>query len=222
MSDLLSAIRSIVREEMGAHRAADLAIVTQTFPGDGSSGNHQVNVRLRETGLEILRAPVAVPRPGVSLLPRTGDLVVVAFIGGDLNSPVVLGALYDSERRPPQAGPLDAVYAPPDDSDDGVRRIFLRTPGGGEVTLTDSALTVSLGGTEMVVNDGGDVTVTSKAKVAIEASADITVKASGALTLEATSGVTIKGATVKIEGQGQAEIKAPAVALSGMTQFKAS
>jgi hypothetical protein len=134
----------------------------------------------------------------------------------------VLGALYDSKIHPPQGGPLDAVYEPPDDSDDSVRRIFLRTPGGGEITLTDKALTVSLGGTEIVVNDGGDVTVTSQAKVSIEASSDISVKASGALTLEATSEVKIKGTTVTIEGQGKAEVKAPAIAMSGMTQFKAS
>jgi phage baseplate assembly protein gpV len=221
MRDIVSIIRSIVREELNNHRAPDLGVVTQVFPGPGEN-NHEVNVRLRDTGLEIERVPVAVARLGLSILPRVDDLVIVAFAGGDLNAPIVIGSLYDSENRPPEAGALDAVYEPPDDSDDSVRRVFVRTPGGGEITLTDGALTIVLGGTEVTVNDGGDVTITSQAKIVIEASADIELSASGSMSLEAAAALTLKGATVKIEGQGQAEIKAPAVALAGMTQFRSS
>ena len=221
MRGIVPIIRAIVREELADHRAPDLGLVTQVFPGPGEN-NHEVSVRLRETGLEIKRAPVAVVRPGWSILPRVGDLVMVAFAGGDINSPVVIGSLYDSECRPPDAGPLDAVYEPPDESDDSVRRLFVRTPGGGEITLTDAALTIALGGTEVVVNDGGDVTITSQSKVVIDASADIEISASGSMSLEAAATLTLKGATVKIEGQGQAEIKAPAIALAGLTQFRSS
>jgi phage baseplate assembly protein gpV len=222
MGDIIDTIRAIVREELVRRRGAELAVVTETFPGDGGDGNHQVSARLHESGLEIVQAPVAVARPGVSLLPRVGDTVVVAFIGGDLNSPVVLGAVYDAEQRPPEAAALDAVYEPDDAGDTSIRRVYLRTPGGGEVTLTDGALTVALGGTELVVNDGGDVSVSSQTKVVVEAASDIEIKASANLKLEAAAEVAIKGATVKIEGQGQAELKAPAVALAGMTQFRAS
>lgn len=221
MRDIVSIIRAIVREELSGHRAPDLGVVTQVFPGPGEN-NHEVNVRLRDTGLEIERAPVAVARPGLSILPRVGDLVMVAFAGGDLNAPVVIGSLYDSENRPPEAGALDAVYEPPDNSDDSVRRVFVRTPGGGEVTLTDGALTIALGGTEVVVNDGGDVTITSQAKVVIDAGGDVEISASGSMTLEAGTALNLKGVTVKVEGQGQAEIKAAAIALAGMTQFRSS
>lgn len=222
MGDVIDTIRAIVREELVRQRSAELAIVTHVFPGDGSDGNHQVSARLRETGLEIVQAPVAVARPGMSLLPRVGDTVVIVFVGGDLNAPVVLGAVYDADIRPPEADALDAVYEPDDPGDSAIRRVYLRTPGGGEVTLTDGALTVALGGTELVVNDGGDVTINSQAKVVVEAAGDIEVKASANLVLEAASEVSIKGATVKIEGQGQVEVKAPAVALAGATQFRAS
>ena len=103
-----------------------------------------------------------------------------------------------------------------------MRRVFVRTPGGGEVTLTDGALTIALGGTEVVVNDGGDVTITSQAKVVIDAGGDVEISASGSMTLEAGTALNLKGVTVKVEGQGQAEIKAAAIALAGMTQFRSS
>jgi hypothetical protein len=139
-----------------------------------------------------------------------------------LNAPVVLGSLYDAVNRPPEADPLDAVYEPDDPGDGSVRRLYLRSPGGGEITLTDGALSVALGGTELVINDGGEITISSQSKVVVEAAGDVEVKASANLRLEAAAEVSIKGVAVKIEGQGAAEVKAPALTLAGMTQFRAS
>lgn len=218
MSGIVDTIRAIVREELAHRREVELGIVTQVFVGEG---DHHVSARLRQSGLEIVKAPVAMARPGVSLLPRVGDAVLVAFIGGDLNAPVVLAAVYDADHPPPEAAELEAVYEPDDPADEALRRVHLRTPGGGEITLTDGALTVSLGGTELVVNDGGDVTVSSRAKVILEAAGDIEITASGNLRLEAGAQVAIKGPMIGIEGQAQAEIKAAAVALAGLTQFRA-
>jgi uncharacterized protein involved in type VI secretion and phage assembly len=163
-----------------------------------------------------------VARPGVSLLPRVGDLVVVAFMGGDLLRPVVLGSIYHADQKPPEAAALDQLYQPDDEADDAVLRVALRTPGGGEITVTDAALTVSLGGTEVIVNDGGDVEIKSQGNVTIESAADVTIKASGGITLEATGALSLKGATAKLEGSGQAEVKAAAISIAGITQLKAS
>ena len=164
MRDIVSIIRAIVREELSGHRAPDLGVVTQVFPG--RANNHEVNVRLRDTSLEIERAPVAVARPGLSILPRVGDLVMVAFAGGIFNAPVVIGrstilkiaaGSRRADTRVRAAGRFRRQRAPR----------FVRTPGAEEHALTDGALTVALGGTEVVVNDGGDVTITSQAKVVI-------------------------------------------------------
>ena len=67
-----------------------------------------------------------------------------------------------------------------------------------------------------------DVTITSQAKVVINAGGDVEISASGSMSIEAATSLQLKGATVKVEGQGQAEIKAPAIALAGMTQFRSS
>jgi hypothetical protein len=111
MTGLIPTLRAIIREELTRCRMPELGVVTSVFAkeDDSGDGNHQVNVTLRGSGVELQRVPVAVDRAGWSSLPRAGDLVVVAFLEGDLNAPVVLGTIYDNTLRPPKASPLDLV-----------------------------------------------------------------------------------------------------------------
>jgi hypothetical protein len=103
MSNLIPTLRAIVREELTRYRMPELGVVSGVFAKDDSDdGNHQVNVTLRGSGVELQRAPVAIDRAGWSALPREGDVVVVTFLDGDLNSPVVLGTVYDNTLRPPK------------------------------------------------------------------------------------------------------------------------
>ena len=221
MSDVITLLRAIVREELTRHRVPELGIVTEVFPGDGGENNHQANVRLRSTGVELQRAPVAVGRLGFSLLPEVGDLVLLAFVEGDVNAPVVIGALYDSDRQPPEAGPLETVYKPPGDEDSSIRRLHVELPSGSTLTLDDDQLQIEGGGTKVVIRNDGDVTVTSAGKVTIEASGDITLDAGGNLQLSAQQNVTIKGLSSTLEGQADAKVKGPAVTLAGITSFSA-
>ena len=71
MSDMVDIIRAIVRDEMARRRSPELGLVTavQSRDSDGSDNNHQVNVRLRASGVELQRVPVAAARLGLSLLP---------------------------------------------------------------------------------------------------------------------------------------------------------
>ena len=64
MSSLIEVLRAIIRDEIAARRPPELGIVTQVHPGDGDAGNHQADLRLRASGLELARVPVAVPRRG--------------------------------------------------------------------------------------------------------------------------------------------------------------
>ena len=222
MSELIQTLRAIIREELDRRREPALALVTEVFPGDGSEGNHQASVRLRDSGLELQRVPVAVARPGLSLLPRVDDLVLVVFAGGDVASPVVVGALYHSDEQPPEAGPLELVYAPGDDEDDGVRRIHVETPGGGLLTIDDGQLVVERGGTKVIIAQDGDVTIESAAKVAIKSQGEMSLKSAAGLALEATSEIKLNAPTIAIEADAEAKVKGAAVALAGITKFSAS
>ena len=224
MTTLIPTLRAIIREELTRYRMPELGVVSSVFSkeDDSGDGNHQVNVTLRGSGIELQRVSVAVGRAGWSALPRPGDLVVVAFLDGDLNSAVVLGTIYDNTLRPPKAAPLDVVYQPPDDEDAAVRRLHLEMPGGCTIIYGDDKLSVTSGGTEVVVEKDGDVSVKSAGNVTIESQGDISLEASGKLTLKAQQDVSITGMSTTVEGQGAATVKGPSIALNGMTSFSPS
>jgi uncharacterized protein involved in type VI secretion and phage assembly len=223
MTDLVATIRAIVRDELLRRRGPELGTVTQLNPktGDDDDGNHQVNVQLR-SGLELQRVPVVVSRVGLSALPNVGDLVVVDFIGHDLNAPIALGCLYDEQAHPPVAQEHEVVYTPPDPDDSSVRRLHLAMPSGSSVTLDDDKLTLTFGDTSVVVNTDGDVTINAKGKVSISSQSDIELDAQGDLTLSATGDISIKGSSATFEGQSDATVKGPSLTLAGNTQFSPS
>jgi uncharacterized protein involved in type VI secretion and phage assembly len=221
VSQLVPMLRAIVREELTRYRMPELGVVSSSFPklDDSGDGNHQVNVTLRGSGVELQRAPVAVGRAGWSALPRRGDLVVVAFVDGDLNAPVVLGTVYDNTLRPPKAEALEVVYQPPDDEDTALRRVHIELPGGSSITYGDDKLTVTSGGTEVVVQKDGDVSIKSAANVTIESQGDINLEATGNVSIKAQQKVTVQGLQATLEGQAAATVKGASIGINGMTSF---
>jgi uncharacterized protein involved in type VI secretion and phage assembly len=220
MSQLVDILRQIVRDELANTRVAELAEVTDAHPGGGDGGNHQVSVRLVTSGAELPHVPVAVPRIGFSMLPRAGDRVVVVFIDGDRNRPVVVGSVYDSERNPPPAEKLDTAFVPPDDPDDAVKRFHIATPGGGSVTVGDQGTTIEAGGTRVEVQQDGDIVIEAAGSITIRSAAGIEVASDAALTLQAATDLTLKGMTVTVEGQTETQVKGSLLTLAGTTSFK--
>lgn len=231
MSTLIDTLRAIIRQEIDARRQPELGLVLEVFPGDGAEGNHQADVRLRQSGLTLRRVPVAVARPGVSLLPRVGDPVVVLFLDGDLGQPVVVGSIYSSAEQPPEAGPLEAVYLPSDATESGVRRVHLETPSGGTVTLDDETLAVTLGGTEMVIEQDGAVTVSAAGDISLKADGNVAIEAGGSVSIKANQDVKIEAtanfeakanAAATVEAAATGKLKAASLTIAGLTNFSAS
>jgi len=223
-ADLIGTLRAIVRDELARLQPPELGVVTQVHArdADGSANNHQVNVRLRTSGVELQRVPVAVGRLGLSALPNEGDLLLINFVNHDLNAPVAVGCVYDDQAHPPVAQLHDVVYEPPDDADSGVRRLYFALKSGSAITLDDDKLEILFGDTSLVINRDGDVVIQAAGKVTVEAGGDLELSAGGDLSVSAQGDLKLKGTNVMIEGSAKSTLKGAQVALAGTTQFSPS
>lgn len=100
---LLLMIQRVVQQELARQRASQLGVVTEVFAHEAQDdeNNYETNVQLKHEELELRRVPMMVNHIGLAAPPRVGDLVLVQFVNGDLNQPVVSGRFYHADDRPP-------------------------------------------------------------------------------------------------------------------------
>ena len=139
---------------------------------------------------------------GAVFVPEKQCEVLVAFIHGDMNEPVVIGGLYNGKDKPPthhdgtttdvkmiktQAGHIVRL----DDSSQA-RAIEVKTAGGHDVVLDDQNKKITIntsGGHKLVMDDQGNT---------VELSAS---GGNGKLTIEASGKITLTGTTVTVSAQ---------------------
>ncbi len=233
MEDIVSVIRGIVREELKSLRTTELGVVTKlcSHESGGDMNNYACSVRLRDSELELQNVGIATQRIGLVAIPNINDLVLVQFIGGDVNNAVIAGRLYNDEDRPPEAKPREWVYVSPDGNESGIKRLYMEFPNGNKALLDDDKLFLEVGGTSIKLKHDGDIEIVSNAKLKIETQSEVSVeangnikldsqgnidiKALGTLSLEATD-VSIKGrATSSLEGSATTSIKGGMITVSG-------
>lgn len=210
-------IQAIVRQELGRLHVGDLGVVTSVFPhgADDDRDNYECNVLLKNNGLELRKVPVATPTIGGAAIPNVEDLVLVSFVGGDANQPIIVGRLYNDQQRPPVNQPNEIVYHLPLEADDeAALKLAVRSGGdhdpkrqvvvqmGSKLTaqLTDGDPLVSLE-TEKVkiqVAASGDVTIESQGKLEIKAAGGLDLKSDGNVNIEAGGPMKLKGATIDL------------------------
>jgi hypothetical protein len=103
VSRIVEIIRRVVLEELARNRGSLLGVVTTVYPheAEDDENNYEANVRLKHEDLELRRVPIAIGHVGVAAPPRAGDLVLVQFLNGDSNQPLVTGRFYHADERPP-------------------------------------------------------------------------------------------------------------------------
>jgi len=103
MSRIVEIIRRVVLEELARYRGSLLGVVTTVYPhgAEDDENNYEANVRLKHEDLELRRVPIAIGHVGIAAPPRAGDLVLVQFLNGDSNQPLVTGRFYHADERPP-------------------------------------------------------------------------------------------------------------------------
>lgn len=231
MSGLIDTIQALVREELRHLYLAELGVVTELHPHESESdrNNYECSIRLRDSGLELRFVPIATSRIGLCALPNVGDLVLVQFLGGDVNAPVVTARLYNEQARPPIAGAGEWVYESPESEESDVRRVFLKLPNGATLTWDDDVIQLETGATRLTINYDGEVVLESADKVTIKSTGDTLVEAQGALNMKAAGDLSLEGMNVtlkaqlnaQVEGQVGATLKGINVAIKGITAFSA-
>jgi uncharacterized protein involved in type VI secretion and phage assembly len=146
--------------------------------------------------------PVATARIGTVSIPAVGELVLVQFLGGDINAPVITGRLYNDEERPPENDDGQAIlHLPLDAGDDDAVHAELHSGDKRELVLKlGKGLTLNLRDDDPAVEldvDGGKATL----KIAKD----------GAVTLESQGKVELKGSEITVEAQGKLTLKGSTV-----------
>lgn len=203
MNDLLETLRALVRQEVANLRLAELAVVEEVFPADPE--NYECSVSLRDSQLVLKHVPLATARKGIACVPDVGDLVLVQFVCGDLNRPVITGCLYnDQDRPPPNAEKQCVVHLPADADADAALRCELNQEGPAGLKLNvAAALALELKDDDPVVAldvGGGNakLTIAKDGTVSIESSAQLTIKSDGDLTIEAGGQLVLKGTQINL------------------------
>jgi phage baseplate assembly protein gpV len=197
---LYETVQRIVQEELGRVRTAELAIVQEQYPhaDDSDKDNYACTVRLRDSGIVLEQVPVATSRIGCVSVPALNELVLVQFVGGDINAPIITGRLYNDEDRPPVNDDGQAITHLPLGAEDSdavhielhsgeTRELVFKLGSGIEVNVRDDDPVVEL------KVDGGKLT--------------LQVDRDGAVALESKGNVELKGNEISIEAQSQLNLK---------------
>ncbi|MDR3698749.1 MAG: phage baseplate assembly protein V [Candidatus Sulfopaludibacter sp.] len=148
-----------------------------------------------------MMSPNAGKQRGMYWMPEVGDEVVVAFEGGDSNSPIILGACFNNQSPTPgQAKPSN---------DNNVRTIVSRS--GHEITLDDSP---SAGKVTVKTNGGRTLTLddTPPGKASLSTPSGISIElddSTGTLTLSAPLSIVLQTATLMLNVGGMVVAPSP-------------
>jgi phage baseplate assembly protein gpV len=202
LSSVFETVRKIAEAEVKKLNVVELGVVTSVFPHSATSDkdNYECNIKLKNRDVELRRVPVATQQKGLVSIPNTGDLVIVTFVRGDVNSPIILGRLYTDDDRPPTSDTGEVVYEPSYSYEQGKRRIHVEFTGGMIFTITDDDLTAKAGKTTIVMKKDGDLS--------IESEGDISVKAKGTATVSSNGDMSFSAPNIKLDGQQAITIKA--------------
>jgi uncharacterized protein involved in type VI secretion and phage assembly len=139
---------------------------------------------------------------GATFVPEKQTEVLVAFVHGDMNEPVVIGGLYNGQDKPPayrdgtnqdvKMIKTAAGHAVRLDDSAQARAIELHTAGGHALVLDDQNRKITItstGGHTLVLDDQGN-------KIELAAAGG-----NGKLTIEASGKITLQGTIVTVSAQ---------------------
>lgn len=170
---------------------------------------------------------------GVSFLPEVDDEVLVGFEFGDQRRPVVLGALYSTKNKLPEANQILAdgkvnyrrmtsrlghVVELADGTGPTTQHVLIKL-GNAEHKIRLGAdrfdievaqgkpLTIKSGSAMFDINAAGNISIEGK-NVTIKADGNLLLQGGAKAALEANGQLQVQGATVDVKAQGMANVQA--------------
>lgn len=203
---LYETIQKIVQDELKRTKTAQLAIVEEQHPhvDESDSDNYACTIALRDSGIVLKNVPVATSKIGTASIPAVGDMVMVQFIGGNINAPVITGCLYNDETRPPLNDDSQIIMHHPQGAEDSdaTRIEILSGPEKKLVIKLGDALELNLADDDPVVEikiDGGkgNLTIARDGAVLVQSDGKIEIKGNE-INIEAQAGLKLKGQTIDL------------------------
>lgn len=159
---IVATMKKVAEQEARRISTLELGVVTSVFPhaSDSDKDNYQCSVKLKHRkqpdggDFELRKVPIATSHIGLAHIPNVGDLVVLGFLHGDLNAPIILGRLYNDEDLPPKNDVGQMIL-------EGIETVSLTTKKGTKIEIdADGNLSieaqgdVTIKGGEIKINDG--------------------------------------------------------------------
>ena len=203
---LYETIQKIVQDELKRIKTAQLAIVEEQHPhaDESDSDNYACTIALRDSGIVLKNVPVATSKIGTASIPAVGEMVIVQFIGGNINAPVITGCLYNDETRPPLNDDSQIIMHHPQGAEDSdairieilsgsEKKIIIKLGDALELNLADDDPVV-----EIKVDGGkGNLTIARDGAVLVQSDGKIEIKGNE-INIEAQAGLKLKGKTIDL------------------------
>lgn len=201
---------------LGAIHGLQIAKVTQL--NEDPDGEFRVMVRLPvisndEQGVWArVATPDAGENRGMFFRPEIDDEVVVGFLNGNPNDPIILGMLNSSAKPAP--------IEPTEDNhekgfvtrsemkfifDDDKKSVILETPAGKKITVDEDEGIIQL------EDENSNIVTLNADGINIESGADLTIKATGDIMIEGTNVEIAANAEFKAEGSAGTKISSSAI-----------
>ena len=242
MEGVVGVMKRVAEHEARRILTTELGVVTAVFPHaeESDTDNYQCSVQLKTRVLpdgqrmELRRVPIATPYLGFAAIPNVGDLVLVQFMGGDVNAPVITGRLYNDEDRPPP-NLADELLVRHKLASGGSIKIdkdgkVVLTSGNAENTLTIEdesislknekfSLTIDFKGEKITLASDKDLELVAKSGTLTLDGKAVEIKSQSDVTITASSGkVGIESTELQAKATSSATIEASgAMAIKGAT-----
>jgi phage baseplate assembly protein V len=161
---------------------------------------------------------------GSLFLPEVNDEVLVAFLMGRLDQPVVIGSLWNKKQQPPDFNDKNDIrkiktksgHEITFDDTSGSGTVTLKTSKGHNITISDKDKKITVETQDkqqsLTLDESG-----KKATLKVGSASTLEMNAQGDVKLTGSKSVTVKGAQVKVEADATLTLQS-----NGMLEVKAS